>query len=97
MAAAGKDFDLTVVGAAFCTRIGIDLKAARAKRRLFARRCLDWSERKPHLAGALGAAIAETAMSAGWVEQTTRRREVSITRAGVEAFEHHFGFALTME
>jgi len=95
--ASGRDFNLTAPGETFCSAIGIDLKAARARRRMFARKCLDWSERRPHLAGALGAAIAGKAFAEGWVERCARRREVAITPAGATAFENHFGFVLAQE
>ena len=46
-----RDYRLTPSGEVFCCELGIDLRAVRAKRRTFARKCLDWSERRPHLAG----------------------------------------------
>jgi DNA-binding transcriptional ArsR family regulator len=57
----GKDesLDLTREGAAWCARIGLDLEGLRAKRRPLCLPCLDWSERRTHLAGALGAAILD--------------------------------------
>ena len=88
-----RDFRLTASGEDLCTRLGIDLRAVRARRRMFARKCLDWSERRPHLAGALGAALAERAFENGWVERTRRPREVSITARGEVAFERYFGLA----
>jgi DNA-binding transcriptional ArsR family regulator len=50
---------LTVSGEAWCTRVGIDLAVLGAKRRPLCRACLDWSERRTHLAGSLGAALLE--------------------------------------
>lgn len=91
---AGKDFELTAGGEAFCAGLGIDARAARAKRRMFARKCLDWSERRPHLAGALGAALAEAALARGWVARAGGRRHVSISPEGARAFERHFGVVL---
>lgn len=49
-------------------------------------RCLDWSERRPHLAGALGAALCARALEAGWVERLPTSRAVRVTPAGVRAF-----------
>ncbi len=56
LAPAGLDFELSESGHEFFRRFGIDPEAARGARRVFARACLDWSERRHHLAGALGAA-----------------------------------------
>ena len=91
-----RDFRLTESGEAFFAGLGIDLDAARSKRRMFARQCLDWSERRPHLAGSLGAALAERAFDEGWVKRTRRRREVAITRHGEAELERHFGLMLPL-
>ena len=91
-----RDFRLTESGEAFFAGLGIDLDAARAKRRMFARQCLDWSERRPHLAGSLGAALAERAFDEGWVKRTTRPREVAVTRHGEAELVRHFGFSLPL-
>jgi hypothetical protein len=63
---------------------GIDVEAARARRRQFACRCLDWSERQDHLGGALGAAIAEHMRAARWIERQKHSRVVKITATGTE-------------
>ena len=90
-----RDFRLTASGEDIFAGLGIDLDTVRAKRRMFARQCLDWSERRPHLAGSLGAALAERAFNEGWVERTSRPREVSITRRGEAELKRHFGFSLS--
>src|SRR5476651_279009 len=62
-----RDWKLTRSGELFCTRLGVDLAGARAAHsRHFARQCLDWSERRPHISGALGSAIADTFFKKGW-------------------------------
>jgi len=91
-----RDFQLTEAGEAFFAGLGIDLDAARSKRRMLARQCLDWSERRPHLAGSLGAALAEHAFDDGWVKRTRQPREVEITRHGETVLERHFGFSLPL-
>jgi len=69
-------------GAAFLTEgLGIEL-AGISRRRAFCRPCLDWSERRPHLAGALGAALAETCFARGWIERVRDSRAVAITPRG---------------
>jgi DNA-binding transcriptional ArsR family regulator len=65
--------------------LGLDVTAARARRRQFACRCLDWSERKDHLGGALGAALAERFKSDGWIERQKHSRVVRVTPAGASA------------
>ena len=91
---AGRDFHLTAAGTAVMADLGIDVAAARAKRRLFARQCLDWSERRPHFGGALGAALAERAFAAGWIVRTDKRRQVRLTENGRAALSRHLPLAL---
>jgi DNA-binding transcriptional ArsR family regulator len=74
--------EVTADGAAFLAEgLGIDL-AGISRRRAFCRPCLDWSERRPHLAGALGAALAETCFARGWIERVRDSRAVAITPRG---------------
>ena len=88
---APRDWRLTGSGEQFCTRLGIDLAAARrAGGRHFARQCLDWSERRPHISGALGAAIADTFFKRGWAERLRRSRTVRLTDSGRRALQRDF-------
>jgi predicted transcriptional regulator len=75
-------FAVTRRGAAWFADLGIDLDAARALRRKFAAQCLDWSERRDHLGGALGAALAERLLDLGWIARKRNTRAVSVTEAG---------------
>ena len=87
-----RDWKLTNSGELFCHRIGVDLAGARrAGSRHFARHCLDWSERRPHISGALGAAIADTFFKKGWAERLRRGRTVRLTDSGRRALGSHFG------
>jgi DNA-binding transcriptional ArsR family regulator len=81
---AAKRLELTPRGAKAFTSLGIDLTSARARRRQFACRCLDWSERRDHLGGALGAALAEHLQAAHWIERKKHSRVVAITALGRE-------------
>ncbi len=83
-ATAAKQLDLTPKGARAFTTLGIDVAATRARRRQFACRCLDWSERRDHLGGALGAALAEHLQAAHWIERKKHSRVVSVTALGRE-------------
>ncbi len=69
----------------------ISAPARKASSRHFARQCLDWSERRPHISGALGAAIADTFFKRGWVERLRRSRTVRLTDSGRRALGSHFG------
>jgi len=80
--AAVKQLDLTPKGAKAFTALGIDLAGARARRRQFACRCLDWSERRDHLGGALGAALAEHLLAEHWIERKKHSRVVLVTDFG---------------
>ena len=87
-----RDWTLTTSGSLFCERLGVDLAGARkASTRHFARQCLDWSERRPHISGALGSAIADTFFRKGWAERLRRGRTVRLTESGRRALGSHFG------
>jgi DNA-binding transcriptional ArsR family regulator len=76
------DLQATRKGSRRLGDLGVDVEEAHERRRAFARRCLDWSERRHHLAGALGAAIAERFFELGWIERTPSSRAVRVTEAG---------------
>jgi hypothetical protein len=78
-------------GAAFLGHFGRQLDAIRAQRRMFCRPCLDWTERRPHLGGALGAAMFERCMGLGWIERRADTRAVRITLAGSAGLAETFG------
>jgi hypothetical protein len=87
---------VTEAGAVFLRSLGVDLAAAsdRAARdrggRLFCRPCLDWSERRPHLAGTLGAALCDACLSNRWMRRTDGTRALAITPAGQLALHKAF-------
>ena len=90
-----RDWKLTPSGELFCARVGVDLEQARqASTRHFARQCLDWSERRPHISGALGSAIADTFFKKGWAEKLRRGRTVRLTDSGRRAMARDFGAAV---
>lgn len=65
---------------------GIDFAALKRARRVPCRACLDWSERRDHLAGALGAALLQLAVERGWLKRQRDSRAVTFTAAGLSAF-----------
>jgi DNA-binding transcriptional ArsR family regulator len=90
---AGGQFEVTAGGAQLLGELGIDLAAARARRRAFAPACLDWSERVPHVAGALGAALLTLLFDRSWIERTPASRAVQVTLAGRRGLYRTFGTA----
>jgi DNA-binding transcriptional ArsR family regulator len=78
----GRQLELTARGGKALARVGVDVEAARARRRQFACRCLDWSERQDHLGGALGAAVAERMQALRWIERARHSRVVRVMPAG---------------
>ena len=87
-------FEVTVDGLATLDAFGIDIGALERARRRFAGACLDWTERKPHLNGALGAAITDRLLSLRWIERGSRRRAVKVTPAGAEGLAATFGWSI---
>src|SRR3954468_17193725 len=69
MVLAPHAYDVTPAGDRALAAFGIDIKATRTLRRRFAYGCVDWSERKPHIAGALGAALLQVALKRKWLTQ----------------------------
>jgi DNA-binding transcriptional ArsR family regulator len=80
----GRDdcYDVTANGTKAFESLGIDINATRMLRRRFACACLDWSERRPHLGGALGAAVLEIALNRKWVVQDLDSRALGVTSLG---------------
>jgi len=78
----GRTYLVTRRGEQLLTELGVDVARARAERRAFAFPCLDWTERRAHLAGALGAALADRLFSLGWVERVGRGRAAALTERG---------------
>ncbi len=83
--------EVTEAGHAFLRDFGAEPVPGR---RVFCRPCLDWSERRPHIAGRLGAALATRCLDLGWIERQRNSRAVTITRAGESGFAERFGIRL---
>ena len=86
----GDDLVLTKAGDAFTREFGIDVDALRAAKAPLCRECLDWSERRSHLAGSLGRAFLGRFEALGWVKRETDTRVVTFSKAG----ERRFGMLL---
>ncbi|HET6160507.1 MAG TPA: winged helix-turn-helix domain-containing protein [Dongiaceae bacterium] len=87
-------FAVTKRGGAWFECVGIDLETARKLRRKFAASCLDWTERRDHLGGALGAALAERLVDLGWIARKRNSRAVMVTEAGRRRLAEEFSLDL---
>jgi DNA-binding transcriptional ArsR family regulator len=86
-----REYELGGHGRRWFAELGVDVFALRRARRSFARRCLDWTEREPHLAGALGAAMLVRMVGLGWVVRGRETRVVRITHLGARELHTQFG------
>lgn len=86
--------DLTPDGERAFQALGIDVHERRLLRRRFAYSCVDWSERKPHLAGSLGAALLEVALKRRWVVRERDSRALDVTTLGHRELAARFGLRL---
>lgn len=82
----GDDAALTLAGEARMAEIGIDVSSLRGQRRPICRTCLDWSERRSHLAGSLGEALLSHLTDKGWARRSDDSRAIHFTPAGERAF-----------
>ena len=87
-------YDLTSKGATAFEALGCDLDAARKLRRRFAYACVDWSERRPHVGGALGAAILKIALRRKWVAEELDSRALRVTTFGRREMLSRLGLQL---
>lgn len=86
-------FALTKAGLAWMSTLDIDVEALRAGRRPIVRPCLDWTERRFHLAGSSGAALCTLAMKKRWVTKIGTGRAVKVTPSGAKALEELLGIS----
>jgi DNA-binding transcriptional ArsR family regulator len=82
--------EITPAGSRFLSEFGIDLRAG-GKRRHFCRACLDWTERRPHIGGAVGAALTKRCFDLGWTQRQKNSRAVTVTPVGRHEFLETFG------
>jgi DNA-binding transcriptional ArsR family regulator len=86
--------EVTAPGVDFLAGFGLDLAAAQQRRRAFCRPCLDWTERRPHLAGAVGASLSARCFDLRWFERMRDSRALVITAAGRSGLAEVFGLSL---
>lgn len=85
------DYELTEKGEALFVSLGVNPNDLRRSKRVFARQCLDWSERRHHVSGAVGAALADLAFDRGWIARAKERRVLIVTPLGQREMKAHFG------
>ena len=83
--------ELSASGAGFFRDLGVDIDALESRRRPLCRGCLDWSARRQHLGGALGAALLQRIFALGWARRARKSRAVIFSAAGETQFRRRFG------
>jgi len=84
-------YELTPVGTRGFESLGVDVEEMRGLRRRFAFGCLDWSERRPHMGGAVGAALLSAARKRKWVTRELDSRALTVTQTGLREMDKLFG------
>lgn len=85
-----KEFTVTAAGRVGLLALGIDVAGLSLGRRPLAKPCLDWSERRYHVAGVLGASLAELFFSRGWIVRLPATRAIRVTNLGTAGFGQYF-------
>jgi DNA-binding transcriptional ArsR family regulator len=91
------DCDITAAGRVAFERLGIDVQDLLGVRRKFAFACMDWSERQPHLGGALAAAILRVFVQRRWVARELDSRVLRVTAEGRRELRRRFGVTMPQE
>jgi DNA-binding transcriptional ArsR family regulator len=86
--------ELSGNGVTFLQEFGVDLAAARGRRRIFCRPCLDWTERRPHLGGTVGAVLAQRCFDLKWLQRMRDSRALIVTPSGRRGLSDTFGLSL---
>jgi len=92
VAASPARYQVSGAGREKLVSFGINVEEVRRARRRFAGECIDWTQRRGHLNGALAAAVTERLFALGWIEHGKRRRSVIVTEAGTAGLAATFGW-----
>lgn len=93
----GNEFLLSALGKKKLQTLGIEVEKKPKSRRCFARQCLDWSERRYHLAGSLGASLTQRLFELNWIERLPNGRAVRLTDAGIKGLFDEFELKINAE
>jgi DNA-binding transcriptional ArsR family regulator len=88
--------EVTTRGQSFFSDLGVDLQRLGSSRRVFCRPCVDWTERRHHLAGAVGAALCDHCLTRGWLRRARDSRALTITPDGQAALADLFGIDIAL-
>lgn len=91
---AGEHFDVSAAGTKWFSGLDISVDELKKQKRAFARKCLDWSERRYHLSGSLGASLLDKMIDMKWLRKVKDTRRVSVTTAGQEKIYKLLGLSL---
>jgi hypothetical protein len=94
---ADNSYRLTTTGQERLQNLGLDIGTLHKQRRAFARPCQDWSERRAHLAGALGAGLANRLLELDWIRRTANDRALKITPLGERSLREELAINLTAD
>jgi DNA-binding transcriptional ArsR family regulator len=89
--------EITTPGSQFLAEFGVDLCALKLRGGNLCRFCVDWTERRPHISGAVGAALTKRYFDLGWIERMMHSRAVIITPAGQSGFLETFGIDVPVQ
>jgi DNA-binding transcriptional ArsR family regulator len=89
--------EITEDGFAFLSKFGVALDQCKQSRRVFCRPCLDWSERRSHIAGCVGAKLCKRCLELGWIKQLETTRALDITAQGSHGLAEWFGIDLSVD
>lgn len=89
-----REYVVTEKGGEWFLQFGINIREASKNRRIFAKPCLDWSERRYHISGWLGAAIATRIFDKGWISKIPKNRAVRLTDKGMKGLKDEFGIVI---
>ena len=85
-----NELSLTETGRKFFNEIGVDFSSLEARRRPICKACLDWSERRSHLAGSLGKWVLDDAINRSWAVQDLDSRVIQFTPQGLKTFTQRY-------
>lgn len=91
-----QTYEVTQEGITFLDHFGVNIGQIQRQPRAFTRRCLDWSERRSHLAGGVGAALAQRLFELEWIQRMPKNRAVLVTEYGQDELLKHFGLTICM-